>query len=571
MNQNLRRVPFFQGLPDDVLEAIQQRMKLRRYKKGDIVFVEGAPADSMYIIESGQVQIIAQGKGGQPDAVLAHLGPGFFFGEMALLTGDRRSATVRVVIDAELWELHKDDLDELLRQYPHIALTISRELSRRLSRTIHQLTEPDELNLITVAGEEIPLFVERLQIVTGESILVLDLGGLRPEHPDLPEGVDVSQELADGTPEALAEYLGEQLGRYGRIVMVIPPHETALTRKAAELAEVVVEIGRRSTPWLKRFGRENYWFTPSDFVHIDRAARRIARKLVGLALSAGNARGLAHIGVLRVLEEANIPIDLIAGTSMGALIGALYAAGHPAEKLEEFAAALPRLTSFFGGLWDLQIPPRSGIVKGEKARRYLAEKWFEHKTFEELNIPLYVVAADVVTGEEVVFDSGPVADAVRASISIMGIFQPAHVNGRYLIDGGTVNPVPVSVAADRANIVVASSVIVSLADRAHRKALLKSGRLPSILGIVLGAQEIMEAGIVESKMGRVDVLIQPDVADLGGMEYDKWQEFIKRGDEAARRYVEDIQRLLKASRAQQEPLSVMPGQEKERKPESRPA
>ncbi len=569
MNQNLRRVPFFQGLPDNVLEAIQSRMKLRRYKKGDIVFVEGAPADSMYIIESGQVQIIAEGRGGQPDAVLAHLGPGFFFGEMALLTGDRRSATVRVVIDAELWELHKNDLEDLLQQYPHIALTISRELSRRLSRTIHQFTEPDEINLIAVVGERIPLFVERLKVATNESILVLELGGLRPEHPDLPEGVDISQALLDGTPEALAEYLGEQVGQYGRIVMAIAPHETALTRKAAELAEVIVEIGRRSTPWLKRFGRENYWFVPADRLYIDRVARRIARKLVGLALSAGNARGLAHIGVLRVLEEANVPIDLITGTSMGALIGALYAVGHPLEKLEEFAASLPRLTSFFSGLWDFQIPPRSGLIKGEKARRYLAEKWFNHKTFEDLTISLRVVAADVVTGEEVIFDSGPIADAVRASISIMGVFQPAHVNGRYLIDGGAVNPVPITVAAKEADIIIASSVIVSLADRAHRKAMLSSGRLPSILGIVLGAQEIMEAGIVESRMGRVDVLIQPDVADLGGMEYDRWEEFIKRGYEAAQRYVDDIQRLLAASR-QQQPLSVIP-QEKRPEPKSQTA
>ena len=557
MNQNLRRIPFFQGLSDEVLQAIQARMKLRRYKKGDVVFVEGAPADSMYIIESGQVQIVAEGKGGQPGTVLAHLGPGFFFGEMALLTGDRRSATVRVVIDAELWELHKNDLDELLREHPHIALTISRELSRRLSRTIHQLAEGDEINLIAVVGDQIPLFVERLQAATGEHLLVVDLGGLRPEHPDLPEGVDVVQELAESSPEELAEYLGEHVDEYGRIVMAITPHESPLTRKAAELAEVVVEIGKRSTPWLKRFGRENYWFTPGDWRRVDRMARRIARKLVGLALSAGNARGLAHIGVLRVLEEANVPVDVIAGTSMGSLIGALYAVGHSIDTLEEFAAQLPRLTSFLSGLWDLQLPPRSGIIKGEKARRYLAERWFAHKSFEDLDTPLYVVAADVVTGEEVVFDSGPIADAVRASISIMGVFQPAHVNGRYLIDGGTVNPVPVSVVTDKANIVVASSVIVSLADRAHRKALMKSGRLPSILGIVLGAQEIMEAGIVESRMTHVDVLIQPDVADLGGMEYDRWEEFVQRGYEAAQRYVDDIHRLLSAPRGQTAPLSVL--------------
>lgn len=519
-------------------------MKLRRYKKGDIVFPEGAPGDSMYIIESGQVQVVSNGQNGQDEAIFAHLGPGSFFGEMALLLGDPRSASVRVAIDAELWELHKNDLDDLLQQDPTIALNISRELSRRLSHTTHQHTVVDEIDLITVLGDRITLFIERLHAATGERLLLLDLGGLRPDHPPLPDDVTVHQLPIGASPEMLAEYLSEHVEQFGRIIMVIPPEETGLSRKAAELAEVIVELARRSTPWVKRFGRDHYWFVDLSRRDIDRAARRIARKTIGIALSAGNARGLAHIGVLRALEEAGVPIDVIAGTSMGSMIGAMYAAGHSLDEIEQFAAELRQLTSVLGGLFDFQVPPRSGIVKGEKARRYLADEWFDNKNFNELDIPLHIIAADLVTGEEVVFDSGPVADAVRASISIMGVFQPAHVNGRHLIDGGVVNPVPVSIAAEHADIVIASSVIVSLVERAHRKEMLHSDRLPNILNIVLGAQEIMEAGIVESRMGRANVLIQPDIADLGGMEYERWEEFVARGHEAAERSIPRIQRLL---------------------------
>ena len=202
-----------------------------------------------------------------------------------------------------------------------------------------------------------------------------------------------------------------------------------------------------------------------------------------------------------------------------------------------------------------ELPPRSGIVKGEKAREFLAEEWYGSKNFNELDIPMRIIAADLVTGEEVIFDSGPVADAVRASISIMGVFKPAHIDGRHLIDGGVVNPVPVSVAADKADIIIASSVIVSLAERAHRKEMLKNGRLPNILGIVLGAQEIMEAGIVESRMDRVDMLIQPDIADLGGMEYERWDDFVARGREAAERAAGDIKRLITPEKAAKQALA----------------
>ncbi len=544
MNQNLRRVPFFQGLDQEALAAIQKRMKLRRYKKGDIVFPAGAPGESMFIIESGQVQVLADREGEPTGAVLAHLGPGSFFGEMALLLGERRSATVRVAIDAEIWELHKQDLDDLLQEYPQIAINISKELSRRLSKTIQQPIEIDETNLITVTGQHIPFFVERLKAATGDRVLVVDIGGLRPSLPDMPPDVDVHHFPWDSRPEELAEFLGQEVDEYNRIVMVIRTRQTPLSRKAAELGEVIIEIDHHSTTWLRRYGRQNYWHVLPSRRDVDRAARRVARKLVGIALSAGNSRGLAHVGVIEVLREHSIPIDYIAGTSMGALIGGLYAYRPSMEYLYQFVSHLPKATSFRFGLYDFAFPFRTGILKGEKMRRYLDEKWFGHANIEDLEIPLKVVAADLVTGEEVIFTEGPLADAVRASTSIMGIFQPAYVDGRYLIDGGAVNPVPASTLEDDVNIIIASSVIVNLTERAHRKEMLQSGRLPNVLNIVLGVQEIMEAGIVESRMSNVDVLIQPDVTDVDGMNYQEWKPIVERGRVAAARFVDDIKRLL---------------------------
>jgi len=167
------------------------------------------------------------------------------------------------------------------------------------------------------------------------------------------------------------------------------------------------------------------------------------------------------------------------------------------------------------------------------------------KTFDELKIPLYIVATDLISGEEIIFDQGPVAEAVRASMSVIGVFEPAQVAGRFLIDGGSVNPVPTQLLADRGtSIILASNVIPSLEDRIHRRELRREGKLPGLMGILTGALEIMESEIIRSRLGPVDVLIQPNVAQYGTMEYNKAAEIIQRGEEAARAQIPAIRQRL---------------------------
>src|SRR5205814_10431523 len=131
-----------------------------------------------------------------------------------------------------------------------------------------------------------------------------------------------------------------------------------------------------------------------------------ARKQVGLALSSGSARGIAHIGVLKVLQESRIPIDMLAGTSAGALFGGLYAAGLGIDDLVAFALLLHRKSSLRGGLWDFQFPPRSGLIKGDRTVNFI-KQFLGDKRIEDLSMPFHVVATDVVSGDEVVFSSGP--------------------------------------------------------------------------------------------------------------------------------------------------------------------
>jgi len=163
---------------------------------------------------------------------------------------------------------------------------------------------------------------------------------------------------------------------------------------------------------------------------------------IGLALSGGGARGLAHIGVLKVLEREGIPVDYLAGTSMGGVIAAGYAASMDAAYLEQEAQRMSRWRNLLP-LVDRSLPGL-GLVKGHRVQGYLASQ-FGETTFDQLRIPLALVAVDLRSGEEVVLRSGLVADAVRATISLPGVFAPFPLDGRLLVDGGLLNNLPVDV------------------------------------------------------------------------------------------------------------------------------
>lgn len=304
------------------------------------------------------------------------------------------------------------------------------------------------------------------------------------------------------------------------------------------------------------------------------------RPKIGLALGSGSARGLAHIGVIRAVEEAGIEIDCIAGTSMGALIGAVYAAG----KLDELEAVFAtfdwkKTLSFF----DVVLP-KSGLLDGAKVGE-LVRGLVHAKSIEALNMPFQAVATDIANGTEVVIGSGDVIEAVRASISVPGIFTPVRSGDRILVDGGLVNPVPVSAArAMGADIVIAVDLNHEIVAGKNFKSLLNGMKhddtneaplfarwvgdyraamqelkqkllggdvpgsaqfsrwlspeetLPNIFEVLLASINVMETSITQTRLGldRPDVLIQPPLGDIRFMEFGRAEEIIAIGYEHAR-------------------------------------
>ncbi len=262
---------------------------------------------------------------------------------------------------------------------------------------------------------------------------------------------------------------------------------------------------------------------------------------VGLALGAGAARGLAHIGVLVVLEKERIPIDFIAGTSTGAFVGSLYAQGKTASELKELALTLARskLTRFI----DPSLP-KTGLIKGKKIKDLLTSSIGGDIKFSDLRIPFACVATDIVSGEEIVIDRGSVPEAVRASISIPGIFTVVKKGGRYLVDGGLTNPVPVTVVKNMgAEFIIAVNVIPGVIDKVHpeRKAGVKE---PSIIHVLMQSMHIGTYSLVRSSLADADIIIEPDVVHFGAGDFHRAQEYIRQGELAAQNALPDLKGKL---------------------------
>ncbi len=256
------------------------------------------------------------------------------------------------------------------------------------------------------------------------------------------------------------------------------------------------------------------------------------RPTLGLALSGGSARGLAHIGVLKVFKDHGIPVDFLAGTSMGSMIGAFYANGMNVKMMERLAARLERR------LWmDLTLP-RMGIIAGEKITEILCFLT-RNRTFAQLQIPFATCATDLYSGQNITLKEGRVADAVRASISIPGVFPPVARGDYLLVDGGVLNRVPVDVAREMGpDIVVAVDVGIHVGE----------ARINNFLDVITQSIDIMSRELEKEKekdhQNQADVLICPHMEDISPSQFHKVPQAVAAGTAAALEALPVIKNLL---------------------------
>lgn len=255
------------------------------------------------------------------------------------------------------------------------------------------------------------------------------------------------------------------------------------------------------------------------------------RKKIGLALSGGAARGFAHLGVLKVLTEHNIPIDFVAGTSAGSFAGAAFACGASVEEITAMSKKISwrQMTGF-------SYSPK-GLLSNASMGAFI-EKNFPVKNFEDLPIPFAAVACDLETGEEVILkDKGDLATAVRASCAIPGVFVPVELEGRRLIDGGILSNVPTkAVKKLGAEIVIAVDVMACGATY--------WGSPSTLLGIFFQSAMLMLRAASQAHHYRADIVIIPQIAHLRPDEIGKMNEFIKAGEDAALEKIDEIKKLI---------------------------
>ena len=261
-------------------------------------------------------------------------------------------------------------------------------------------------------------------------------------------------------------------------------------------------------------------------------APRVGRKpRLGLALGGGSARGFAHIGALKSLEQAGIKPDVIVGTSAGALVGAFYAAGFSAWKIEEFALSTREVD-----LADLAPGGKRGLLVGDSLTRFVHEA-LNGARIEDLRIRFAAVTTDLRTGDLAVLRNGPVADAVRASCSIPGVFIPRELGGRELVDGGLVSPLPARTTRQMGCDVV---LAVDVGTRPNRAA------LTGMYEVLLQSFEIMGRALSEQEALAADVVVRPDLSAFATTNFAARRDFIQAGYEATQRALPELRRRLAA-------------------------
>lgn len=254
-------------------------------------------------------------------------------------------------------------------------------------------------------------------------------------------------------------------------------------------------------------------------------------KKIGLCLGSGGARGLAHVGVLQVLEENGIVPDLISGCSAGAIFGAIYAAGTNLKMLERYLGTVDAKT-----IIDLGIPIQGGFLSGDKIEEVVMTLT-HNLSFGETRIPFVCVATDLITGKMKVFEEGKLHRAVRASMAVPGVFTPACIDGHYYVDGGVIEELPVDVLRQRGSDVVITSdlgIKRNFFDPEH----------PSPVDILRRSTDIMQAHMTIRQADKGDVVIRPDASFMGLLKINGYEESVSAGRQKATEALPRIRALL---------------------------
>ncbi len=446
-------------------------------KSGEVLFAAGDPGDALYLVLFGRLRADAR-----PDSpgeqILGEIGRGESVGEMALLTGEPRSATVYAVRNTELLRLSKAGFEQLAEREPQILLELARLITLRYSSLI---AAPPINRHVAIAlvpcNRDVAIDSVARQFAAvlseGRSVLLLDRQRLQRElRPD--------QSWFDYEESELYQWLDAQELRHAHVVYAADPAPSPWTRLCLRQADLVLLLAPGSTPpridpglaqmlegnehgrarrelvllydsatrepagtseWLKHLAvGAHHHIDPQRAGDRARLVRMVTGNAVGLVLGGGGARALSHIGVIRALEEAGIPVDLVGGTSIGAVLGGQHACGWNSERM---LAECRKAFLEGGSLNDFSLP----VIALMQGRRYakMLGKLFGDRRIEDLPLPYYCISANLTRSECSVHRTGPMRKWVAASMAVPGLAPPIFDGHDILVDGGVLNNLPIDV------------------------------------------------------------------------------------------------------------------------------
>ena len=448
-------LPLFVGIDQEALLEVAAELEWIALPGGAVLFHVDDPPDAVFVLVAGCLGAFREE--GDQQQLLGRIQAGETVGEMALLSGHKRTATVRALRDSEVIRFSLDAFQRLARVHPEAMLAIARVAVDRLERALLGRSAAPPPRTLTVlpthAGIALDEVVARLADALGRFGRVAVVAS--SSHGDAP----ISSLHEIETRHTFVLYVGregnsvwnERCRRQADSLLLVAdarvlPDEQSLPSGIGETHQsawlMLLQPGRivagAARAWRTRLGVDQHIHV-RDTADMERLARRIARRSVGVVFSGGGARGLAHIGAIRGLREAGLAIDSVGGTSIGALMAAAVAMEWEDETLYQtfyrcFVASNP--------LNDYTLPLVS-LFAGRKVSRLL-RKEFTEGDIEDLPLPFYCVSADLTDGSAVVHSSGPLWRALRSSIAIPGILPPVCIDGRVLVDGGVIDNLPVA-------------------------------------------------------------------------------------------------------------------------------
>ncbi len=566
-----------------IVQEVVDRVGWRRLEAGEVLFDQGDVADAAYFVVGGRVSVHVVDDG--EERLVAELGRGEVVGELGLLDRAPRSATVRAVRDTTLASFSAATFEDLVAVSPSMMLNVTRRLLVRMrspsqrkfdrasSLTIAVTADCDAGALVAEIASEIARFGSTKHLSSDRVDRVLNRTAISQSSTDnvgLPRLAEFMHEAEVGndhvvlqTDSEMSAWTRRALRQADRVVVVCSPNPDAAERSlisdifstiadAGSVARMLAVLHPASTDRPRRTAELIAPWRIDDVVHVRsgssddvaRLARLASGHGYGLVLSGGGARGFAHLGAFRALLENRVPVDKIAGCSMGAVIASGIALGPRGEELVELVARQSHR------LLDYTIPVVS-LLKGGRITRNI-EQTFEGRDIEDLWLPFYCVSTNLTKSRLEVHRRGNMALAVRASLAIPGVLPPVPYDGDLLVDGGVLNNLPFESMRDDSTIgtIVAVDVAPDLGPRAHTdfgmsvsgvRALWDSitpGRseLPSATSVLLRS---MMTGSVRNQResmeaGSLDLLVTMHLPGIGMLEFERTREVAESGYAASK-------------------------------------